>query len=239
MSEADRVPIRVTAYMAEPVVYMGDGMHLDGILAAASFRELPGGMRASMPSADDTDWPADMPQPLSKWRVRYDGRCDPRLRDERGMVWGWCASMVHADWQIQTAVEVRKRTAAEQMQRYTDSSDVNLSAGRFKPADLTLPARIAHKLVWFARGKPDEVRKMLGLVTSIGRKRGHGNGSVMRWEVDSMAEDWSVMRGGKITRAMPEGYAEGRRRVAGIRPVYWHRSRQIACVLPHERDLVL
>jgi CRISPR type IV-associated protein Csf3 len=238
MSEADRVPIRVTAWLSEPIVYMGDGMHLDGILAAASFRSLPGGMRAEMPSADDAEWPLDMPMPLAKWRVPFDGRCDQRLRDQRGFVWGWCASAVHAEWIAHTRVEVRKRTAVEQMQRYTDAGDVELSSGRFKPADLTLPARVAHRLVWFARGKPEPVREMLGLVTSLGRKRGHGNGVVARWEVETMTEDWSTMRDGHLTRAMPDGYAAGRRRVAGIRPVYWHRSRQMACVLPHERDLV-
>lgn len=239
MSEADRVPIRVTAYMAEPVVYMGDGMPLDSILAAAAFRRLPGGLRAEMPTADDVDWPADMTMPLAKWRVPFDGRCDQRLRDERGFVWGWCASAVHADWQIHTRVEVRKRTAVEQMQRYTTAGDVELGSGRFKPADLTLPARFARKLVWFARGKPEPVRQLLTrYITSLGRKRGQGNGVVERWEVEEMAEDWSTMRGDKVTRPMPDGYALGRKRVAGIRPLYWHRSRQMACVVPFERDLV-
>ena len=79
---------------------------------------------------------------------------------------------------------------------------------------------------------------MLDLVTSLGRKRGHGNGAVLRWEVETMADDWSVMRNGRLTRAMPDGYAPGRRRMGGIRPLYWHRSRQMALVVPHERDLV-
>lgn len=39
MSEDERVPIRVVAHLADPIVYMGDGMHLDGILAAAAFRQ--------------------------------------------------------------------------------------------------------------------------------------------------------------------------------------------------------
>lgn len=238
MSEADRVPLRITAHMSEPIVYMGDGMHLDGILAGAAFRQLPGGMRATMPTADETDWPLDMTMPLSKWRVPFDGRCNRRLRDERGFVWGWCASAVHAEWLLHTRVEVRKRTAVEEMQRYTAAGDVELGSGRFKPADLTLPARVAHRLVWYARGKAEAVERMLTYVPSLGRKRGHGNGVVARWEVERIDEDWSVTRAGKLTRAMPAGYADGRRKVAGIRPVYWHRSRQIECVVPFERDLV-
>ena len=238
MSEDERVPIRVVAHLADPIVYRGDGMHLDGILAAAAFRQLPGGLRADLPTADDVDWPHDMTMPLARWRVPFDGRCHQRLRDERGFVWGWCASMVHAEWSLHTRVEVRKRTAVEHMQRYTDAGDVETGSGRFKPADLALPARYASRLVWYARGKPDRVRAMLELVTSLGRKRGHGNGAVLRWEVETMADDWSVMRNGRLTRAMPDGYAPGRRRMGGIRPLYWHRSRQMALVVPHERDLV-
>lgn len=233
-------PLRVWCDLAEPVVYFGDGMCFDGILAAAWMRDLPYELTSRWPSATrDEPWVRDLELPLARWSVPYQGACDPRLRDDAGRVWGWCASAVHAEWSIQTRVEVRKRVAIDEMTRWSEAVDVEVAAGRHKAYDLTLPARIARRLEWYVVGHADEILRVLQThMTAVGRKVGHGHGRVLRWRVDEWAHDWSVSRGGKLTRPMPAGYQRGPVQRRGIRALYWHPSRQIECVVPRESDLV-
>jgi CRISPR type IV-associated protein Csf3 len=233
-------PLRIWCDLAEPVVYFGDGMCFDGLLAAAWFRDLPYAVTSPWPTATRAEpWVKDLDLPLAKWSVPFAGACDPRLRDESGRVWGWCASAVHADWSISTTVEVRKRTAFDDMARWSRAPDVDVSAGRFKAHDLRLPARVARRLEWYAVGDPAQIQRVLTEhITAVGRKVGHGNGRVLRWRVDDWAHDWSVTRNGRLSRPMPEGYVRGPVQRRGVRALYWHPSRQIACVVPREADLV-
>lgn len=237
----DLRPLRISCDLAEPVVYFGDGMCFDGLLSAAWFRDLSYGITSKWPTASrDEPWVNDLHLPLARWSVPYAGACDPRLRDETGRVWGWCASAVHADWRAHTRVEVRKRVAFDDMSRWSDAGDVDVSAGRFKAHDLKLPARIARSLTWYAMGDARHILRVLeDHITSVGRKVGQGNGRVLRWRVEDAAEDWSVSRGDALTRPMPAGYARGAVAVRGVRALYWHPSRQIECVVPRERDLVM
>lgn len=233
-------PLRIWCDLAEPVVYFGDGMCFDGLLAAAWFRDLSYGITSKWPTASrEEPWVRDLDLPLARWAVPYAGACDPRLRDEQGRVWGWCASAVHADWSIQTRVEVRKRVAVDEMTRWTADSDVEVSAGRFKAHDLKLPARIARRLEWYAIGDARHILRVLTEhVSAVGRKVGQGNGRVLRWRIDDWMQDWSITRGGKLTRPMPAGYMRGPVQTRGVRALYWHPSRQIECVVPREADLV-
>lgn len=236
----EMVPMRVRCELLDPVVYQGDGMCLDGILSAAWFRDLPYELTSRWPSASRSDdWVRDLELPLARWAVPYAGQCDPRLRDEQGRVWGWCASAVHADWRLYTRAEVRRRVATDEMTRWTDAADVDIAAGRYKASDLRLPARMATHLEWYALGHVAEVRRVLDAhITAVGRKVGHGHGRVSRWVVERMDQDWSVTRHGRLTRPMPRGYMPGQVQSRGIRPLYWHPSRYISCVVPVESQLV-
>lgn len=234
------IPLRIRAELSEPIAYSGDGLPIDAILSAAVFREVGRRVTAHWPLAQDDEFPRDLDLPLARWACDFDGECDQRLRNAHdGRVWGWRASDVHAHWLVHTAVEVRKRCDIGAYGRWTDATDVDESAGRFKAYDLKLPARIAAWLEWYVVGDADEIRRLLERhITSLGRKRAHGNGRVMRWHVEPMAEDWSVERGGKLTRAMPRGYGHGRVAMRAVRPPCWHPSRQIVCVVPIESELV-
>jgi len=232
-------PLRVYCDLAEPVVYHGDGMSLDGILAAAMFRDLPASVTNGMPLATrDEPWLDDLELPLARWACEYRGKCDDRLRDSNGNVWGWRASSVHADWACETRVEVRKRAPVDELKRWSDAADINVSAGRYKAHDLKLAARLARRLEWYVVGDGELIERLLVQhITAVGRKVGHGNGRVLRWRVEDWPHDWSVVRGSELTRAMPAGFARGYLSRRAVRAPSWHPSRIIDCVAPDDDQL--
>jgi CRISPR type IV-associated protein Csf3 len=234
-------PLHIVARMAEPVVYFGDGLTFDGILAAAWMRDLPYALTSQWPTASRSEpWLRDLELPLASWAVPFAGDCEPRLRDTAGNVWGWRASSVFADWKVMGRMEVRKRAPLDEHKRWGSGYEVNTSAGRFKAHDLKLPSRFATELHWFAFGRPGPIQRVLTQhITAVGRKRGHGNGRVLSWTVEDWHEDWSVFVGDSLSRPMPQGFANGAAIArAGIRPPYWHPSRQVVCALPGDLSMV-
>lgn len=250
----NHVPFRVTAKMTEPVVYLGDLLHLDGILAAAAFRDLDERTRGTIEPVDAAEWPIDLGIPLSVWSVEAPDGVDPRLTKSRSRIraghrrygklgcppgddrrlWGWCASAADdSAWLARGVMEVRKKPALSEMRRYTTATSVNLGAGPMKAYDLKMPTVIALEVEWFAHGDPDETLRLLSThITAIGKKRGIGGGAVDRWSVDRIDDDRSVVCDGKPTRRLPVGAAEGRPGHGGIRPPYYHHTRAVAAVEP-------
>lgn len=222
-------PLRVTATMSEPIVYRGDGMHLDGPLAWAAFmqRTTPAD-RLELPPIDATEWVEDEDLPLARVTVK-DGP----------LGWVWAASAVHADWQLHSVVELRKKPPIHQMTRYTTSPSFHTSLGHMKAWDLKLPARFANYLVWYAHGDAKGVRELLTRVPSLGHKSRHGNGRVLRWSVEEWEHDWSVEREGRLTRRMPAAYRPTTPPSrATLRVPYHHRSRACLIVEPAYEELV-
>jgi CRISPR type IV-associated protein Csf3 len=231
--------------MSEPVVYYGDGMHLDGILAWAKYTDLPRKERAEVPPITEP-WAWDFDLPLRTWSVAsvtavyIDDRLfvnRPRVRDghKEGALWGWCASAVHADWLCQDRYAIRKRPELEQMVRYTTSPSVNLGAGQQKATNLLLPARFATELHWYAVGDMTEVERLLTThVRAVGKITTKGPGSVMHWHVEPWKDDWSVTREGALTRVMPIAYeaSGGFAAEASIRAPYHHASRIVPALRP-------
>jgi hypothetical protein len=211
-------PLRVTAVLAEPVVYFGDGMHFDGILSWGAFAALSPEAREALPSIGGPT-AVDFDMPLARWKV--------------GDVWGWRASAAHAEWLADTKVEVRKRPPQAEMARYTTAGSVQINCGSFKAQDKAFPARVAREVVWYAVGERPAVEALLAFVPHIGKLSRHGNGRVLEWRVDQWAPDWAIERDGALTRRMPAAYrpdeVPGR---GGLRAPYHHLSRQGPCVEP-------
>jgi CRISPR type IV-associated protein Csf3 len=243
VAERDMQPLHIVARLAEPVVYFGDGMTFDGILAAAMMRDLPYEVTSKWPTATrDEPWLVDLHLPLGRWRCFYEHECEPRLRDAEGLVWGWRASSVFARWDVVGRAEVRKPAPMDAHSRWGTGYEVNASAGRFKAHDIKLPSRFAKELHWFAFGRQTPIQRLLTRhVSAVGRKVGHGHGRVLEWRVEPWHEDWSVQVGERLSRPMPHGFcrpsagdAVARR---GIRAPYWHPSRQVVCVVPGDLQM--
>jgi len=200
-------PLIITAHIAEPVVYSGDGMHFDGILSYGAFMALSAEQKAALPSMTDTHC-EDFDLPLGRW-------------EEVGC-WGWKASAVHAEWMMSSTHYVRKRVSHEPMVRYSNSTAMNKGGGEFKSKNTPYQARSASALVWYAVGDIDAVRDLLTHVRGVAKLVGHGMGRVLRWEVLEHTDGEAWKR-----RALPGpgGYP------ATIRAPYHHRSRMCPSVI--------
>lgn len=239
----DMRPLLVTAHMSEPILYSGDGLHLDGILAAAAFRDLDEQTRRRMPPLE-SEWPVDIALPLARWVVDVGAEWpgDERLLRRRGKgrksitteLWGWRASAVQATWAQHGKAEVRKKPELAGMRRYAADRTVELGAGPLKAYDLAFPTAFAPMLHWYAFGGEDEVRRLLTThIQALGKKHNLGHGTVMRWTVEPCAEDRSVVDGDRIMRRMPvQSCLAGHLHHGAIRPPYHHHSRVVECVGP-------
>lgn len=238
------VPICVTAIMHEPIVYAGDLIHLDSILGAAKHRDMTDRERRGLPAMSEP-WAADLKIPLSKWGVevpvevaekghanllhnRKGQGAGATMRNLRrmgyGIIWGWRASAESATWLQHGAAEVRKKPALDEMREMSDAGTATISAGPMKAYDLTLPTVFAHEIRWYAHGDPDRVQELLSLhVPGIGKKRNLGFGTVGKWRVERMDEDWSIEAGGELMRRMPS--QDPGAPLGTIRTPYHHRSR--------------
>ena len=222
-------PLRVIARMMENVVYSGDGMHLDGPLAGASFMRRPPEEREALPPVHLVGHVVDEDLPLARVVV------DPSSPTG----WVWACSAVHAEWLLHTSIEVRKRPPEAEYTRYTKSPSFHRGLGHTKAWDLRFQARFARELVWYAVGELAAVQSLLDGVVSLGKKVNHGHGCVASWSVEAWDHDWSVEREGELTRRMPASYrpkqVPGR---ASLRAPYHHRCRIGPCVEPDYEGLL-
>lgn len=246
------VPMRVTAQMTEPIAYLGDLLHLDGLLHYAAYHDLDERTRKTIEPIESAEWPQDFDLPLSIWSVPASKDDDDRLLKSRNglqrgrdaarragpgsdrRLWGWCASAAdESAWLGRGVTEVRKKPALAEMGRYTDAKRAHLGSGPMKAYDLAIPTVLALEVTWYAHGDPDRVRRLLtSYIPAIGKKRNLGHGTVRAWAVEPCDEDRSVMHEGKPTRRLPLGAVEGPQGHGGIRPPYYHHTRQIPSVEP-------
>jgi len=209
--------MKITAIMAEPVIYYEDGMHFDGLLAYGAFRDYTQKGGAPLPPIN-LPWCLDFDLPLEKWECPLPDNVDvdKRLLSDNGKVWGWCGSRVDADWLARGKMEYRKKPDLGAMGRYTEAKAHHLGAGPLKAFDVAYPTMTARELRWVARGEVDQVRHLLSLISHIGKKSTTGMGAVMEWIVEPCDAV-------PIERRMP---CTGGR-MGAIRPPYHHISRRV------------
>lgn len=234
---ADPRPLLVTARMGGPLTYYGDGLHLDGPLSYGAYQEW----------LDDHD-PAEMPpiggptvvdfaMPLATWRSTYIGEVHPSILDHGGQVWGWCCSAAQAAWVLPRKREVRKRSALDEMVRWTAAPSENYASGPRKSKDLAFPTVFSPTIRWYAYGDPARVHQLLERVHHIGKLSHHGSGPVLSWEVAEVEADLSVWRGTTLMRRLPatEALLLGRSATyRGVRAPYHHPSREVLCCEPDD-----
>jgi CRISPR type IV-associated protein Csf3 len=245
VSQPDHQPLRIVADLVEPVVYVGDLLHIDGVLAGGAYNAMTPEQQAELPSMT-TDWALDLDLPLARWLVPVSETWQGHrglLTDEYGYhtgqhrvaIWGWAASAEMLPWMGYGRHAVRKRPPLEQLVRHSRDASAQLGAGPMKAYDLSLPTLIAPRMEWHALGNRDKVAELLSHVRAIGKKRNTGNGRVRSWTVEVMAEEdcHPIARHGACTRRMPvESGLDGAKAWGSIRPPYHHHSRMCEALRP-------
>jgi CRISPR type IV-associated protein Csf3 len=160
------------------------------------------------------------------------------LKRVHAVQWYYCASF--AQWS-QPVAEGQDHWNKRFDQGYASLVDfgskrgkVIVEAGKYKAYHMPVFYRHALNVSWYAVGRIDDTKRLLSLVTNIGKKPVQGWGRVLRWQVEPWPEDWSVYGpGGKLMRAIPS--KDGSGILAGYRPSYWDRRNQAPCLMPESQ----
>lgn len=236
-------PLLVSCRVVQPVIYYGDGLNLDGLLAFGAFQELSDMEKSSLGPLN-APWVEDFEMPVAKWACpRPDDRpVDERLLTADGELWGWCSSDVQSAWEGRQPYDVRKMPPADEIKRLTRDRGVNVINGRFKGSNVKYEGwwPVEGLLTWYVLGDKEGVERLLRHVPNVGKLHNHGYGKVdctlngePIWRVEEIENDYSIEdASGSLTRAMPAGYQgrDGHRVDAPIRAPRHHRSRYVACV---------
>lgn len=224
-------PMRITAEMGAQVVYDGDPIHFDGLLAGAVWNRMIGQGEAQPGEAPEGDTvPDDFELPLARWTAPLVGECHPSLLDDDARLWGWKASdVVWPDEFRECTWALRRMPSSGDFAEHTDADKWDDSTGILKPRDKTYPTRFATHLHWYAVGDPGEVRDLLSWVSHIGHLRNEGMGKVIDWTVEPIDDDRSLIHEGQLRRTLPASKVDSPEpRIRGtIRPPYWHSSREL------------
>lgn len=237
-------PVKVTAHLESGIAHATPwGISLDGILASELHHESKARLleqgQEHTPLVEQVE-PVDLPLPLA--------RC------EHGQDWHWAAT---CSWPVDghgLLPDVQSWISRVDHRALTDVVDESLQKviddqrGRYRSHLMPLLVTTASAVSWTCIGDLEAIAGLLHPVRAIGKKRAHGQGHVLRWEV-SPAEDvdwWAAGHlhpDGTLGRPCPaecldhattsvvgrEDLGVGR---TGIRPPLVHSARQLDLVLP-------
>lgn len=114
---------------------------------------------------------------------------------------------------------------------------VNTGRGEFKDYAMPVVAVSAGKVVFFANGDEAEIRRLLGHVVAIGKKRAIGFGMIREWVVERTSKDVSIYMPGGVSRNVPKRFDERPKRVQWMSYMYpyWDRTKFAECSIPKWR----
>lgn len=218
----------VTAYLSGPL-YQSDpwSPSLDGILAYWALRERLGEEEFALGCTGAYGWPEIDDLPLA--------------RETFGDLWWWqCSSPLVDEVQRFERYDHRRfddRYAIKYLPEGTKK--VLTAAGPYKDYRLLRSGVVARCVAWHCVGDADEIRRLLGRCTNIGKLNRRGGGPVDRWTVEPGGDEWLA----RFHRPVPVAFAEahgldGPRMVWGIRPPSYAPDRQVLCVMPVREGVI-
>lgn len=157
-----------------------------------------------------------------------------------GDYWYWQTSGPCYSYQSEQVYQYRKRWDPGEGSPSPDwgkrKAKWNTSAGGEKSYDLPLYLRDPARIDWYCNGDPALIEAALEGCAGLGKKRGHGHGQVIKWEVCEADDDYHLWRNGILMRPVPVGTVD---RVAdfairewGWKPPYWTPLNRLRCAMP-------
>jgi CRISPR type IV-associated protein Csf3 len=240
MSAAAYMPLLVRARLQAGIAHAAPwGIALDGLLASQLWADRKAAARAAggpVPGlpADGAE-PEDLDLPLSRCELGGPGQ------------WHWAATCAWPESPAAELPDVRywmshidERACAQAAAALPAA--IPARQGRYRARRMPLLATVCPSVTWHAVGDPAAIRALLATVLAIGKKRSHGEGRVLAWEVTpAAAGPWAAAHlhpDGALGRPAPPACLAGRavtargRGTAGLRPPYMHPARQQELCLP-------
>jgi len=206
------ISLRIEAILQSPIV-LYDPLFLDSLLTLAV--HIRGGRYESPMNYEDIVY-VDIP--IEKYKDV------------------WCAS-AGMFWSRESKEVWHKKFASE----YEDMIDfagnkeaIETGNGPYRAYAMPLIVSSTSKVVWFARGDKEEVKKLLPYITALGKKRAIGYGMILKWKITEIEQDRSITMPGGVARHIPVEYGDypNSKRNVSYRPPYWDRRYFTECYIP-------
>jgi hypothetical protein len=203
-------PLKVTFFLRTPVALGFPWIFFDSLLAHVALREELGERYYSLPTKIPVDRVPELP--LKRWRGVY------------------VASV--------SMFEPEAELAVYQFYKRGDfpfpKGKIRRGSGFFKDFIVRAPYVPAHRVVFYATGELDEVKRLVGKVAALGKERNVGFGAVREVRVEEVEEEWGLVRGGLAMRPIPVKLLRSYEDAAYLayRPPYWAKESVDLCAVP-------
>ncbi len=230
MASLEYTPLVVTAHLRSGVI-ADQYLPLDGVLLAQATRRDLGAQPLTIPGASRLAQPKGEPLlggPLPIKRVH-------------GVEWYYRCSW--AQWGPYTdGQDFWNKRFDVPLAYLVDFQGrrgvINNSAAEYKAYHMPVWYRSALWVRWYVMGNLQGISALLACVTHLGKKAAQGWGRVAGWEIAPAAEDWSLLRDGRLMRGLPPadaarlGLSGCSLGIYGVRPSYWDKRNQITLAMP-------
>lgn len=208
--------LKITAYLSSAVI---SDVHLplDGIVLSLVMREKYGNEIVTFSNKLSNDIDVEIP---FKKHFFEDGN--------------WCYKCSFAEWN--GIAKEEKSYFAKRFNAYRsdmiefgkNKAQVEIAKGKYKNMFIEVYQRHAISVSWYCVGNKEKLEKLLPFCTNLGKKASQGNGSVLRFEIKEIENDYSIYKDLKLMRSIPNQNGI----VYGLRPPYWLSDNQFLVELP-------
>lgn len=217
-------PLKVVVDVTPPLYITSPWLHLDSILSYLCLREALGELFYTLPSHEKIDTSL-LDLPLQKTSDVYHSSVgiyiNPRLYRD-------------TIYKRFTDKETYHLTRKQQKGR------VKINQGHFKDFMINLPILLTSKIIFYCNGDKEEIERLLGYLTNIGKKTSIGGGKVRKVHVNETSEDYSFFKEDKVMRPIPATMdipiAQGMRfEQQPYKPPYWDKNNVTMCIVPENQ----
>lgn len=246
-------PLQITAMLASPIgLGRPEDIALDGILSYEVLRRHFGADFYTLPNPKEYLYFARLPlamcgTPSPEVQTLHTGDVwmDQAVRRVDTSLWYWSCSSTQVVIPARDTLYWNKQFA-ESMTDFIDfqgrRGKIITEQGRMKACHSPLHRIITKSLTWYAYGDSESVAMLLAPVVTLAKKRAYGNGHVIKWEVEEIAEDASTWKDNTLMHPLPGPLAQG---IAwqepptiqhiAFRAPQWHPMNQAMCMVGGKR----
>ncbi len=185
------------------VMYPQNPIHLDSLLAWAI---CPGHLIDK--GLERNEIPEIQRLPFGEWHING--------------FWGWHASALFPDGEIESLQYWRKKFRTNRIQMTKGSP--NLMSGKYKEYNIPIPLILCNTITAYALGSRKRINQLLKRIKYIGKKGAYGKGCVVSVSTEVIEKDFSLIKNGKTMRFLP---AKKGGRYGRVLPPYWNATERI------------